>query len=142
MVKDFITEMTKESKDFITEMTKESKEFSTETRRRITEVEEVYRLSARATASQSSHSPSGQSSPASVEYHGKTLESATDWADAVRTALVKESKGYPDRLEGYLTSTRAMAELASTYSLRLASFFYQELVHAAATLTLVCNEYT
>jgi hypothetical protein len=89
-------------------------------------------------------SPKSAASPASVSlsYHGKTLESATDWADAVRTALVKESKGYPDRLAGYLTSTRAMAELASTYSLRLASFFYQELVHAAATLGRKNAEYT
>jgi hypothetical protein len=97
-----------------------------------------------APASQSSHSPSEQASQtsASLSYHGKTLESATDWADAVRTALVKDSKGYPDRLSGYLTSTRAIAELAGTYSLRLASFFYQELVHAAATLGRKNADYT
>ncbi len=109
---------------------------------------EIYRSSphlfVRAPASQSSHSPSEQASQtsASLSYHGKTLESATDWADAVRTALVKDSKGYPDRLSGYLTSTRAIAELAGTYSLRLASFFYQELVHAAATLGRKNADYT
>ena len=88
-------------------------------------------------------SPKSAASPASVSlsYHGKTLESATDWADAVRTALAKDSKGYPDRLSGYLTSTRAIAELSSTYSLRLASFFYQELVHTAATLRRKNAEY-
>jgi hypothetical protein len=58
---------------------------------------------------------------------------ATDWAGLVETAIGKDSKGYLDRLRRWIltTNNNPKCRLAQVASVRLASFWYQELVHAA-----------
>ena len=66
---------------------------------------------------------------------------ATDWAGLVETAIGKDSKGYQNRLSRWILTTKDNPRSSAVSSLRLASFWYQELLHAADLLQCKNAEY-
>ena len=68
---------------------------------------------------------------------------ATDWAGLMETAIAKDSKGYRDRLRRWIlaTNNNPKGRLPQVASVRMASFWYQELVHAADYLDRKNAEY-
>jgi hypothetical protein len=78
----------------------------------------------------------GRSSPDSIL-------TATDWAGLMETAIAKDSKGYRDRLRRWILATKAnpKGRLSHVASVRLASFWTQELVYAADSLRRKNTEY-
>ena len=69
---------------------------------------------------------------------------ATDWAGLVQTAIGKDSKGYRNRLSRWIFATKDNPNSCSSpgvSSLRLASFWYQELVLSGDLLQRKNAEY-
>jgi hypothetical protein len=69
---------------------------------------------------------------------------AQDWAGLVLAAVGKDSKGYKHRLSKWIVATKAnpKGRLSHVASVRLASFWCQELVYAAATLNRKNADYS